>query len=222
MTFCSELKNLTIKWNSTTCLLNDGSIFCLFSSQSFIITPSNSIIHLNSSKFSSYAGLIEVGDFVYLFGGTEHISASFSLKMNNWSTLAPYQIYNNRYISCAFLNGDIIIGGFESQFISKYNILGNKFSTIPVALSNCTGKTCLATPNKAYIIEHNRSYYESGLNNINEWTLIGNADMIAEGYPCRSYVLLHEDCFYFITTDWNLVQFNLKNKELCSSKLLIN
>ncbi|CAG9311112.1 unnamed protein product [Blepharisma stoltei] len=211
-----------------TCLLKGGSIFCCFQSETFIITQNNSIITFDSYQYSCNSGLIAVDDFVYMIGGTGNASFKFSLKSKKWEALAEYPVPNNRFISCAFINNEILIAGFESPYVSVYNISKNLYNNAPITLNSNTGKTCLATKNKAYVIDHNRNCYESGFNDINTWTSIKAHSafslwinpVFSEGNPHYSYSLLFEDSFYFITCDYRLIQFNLKNKQLKNLKIL--
>ncbi|CAG9315480.1 unnamed protein product [Blepharisma stoltei] len=209
-------QNINKNWKGwdPTCLLNDGSVFCCFDSETFIITPKHLIIPLDSSRYSNYSGLIAIDDFVYMFGGSGNASFKFSLGSKHWNTIAQYPVSGNRYISCAFINSVILIVGYESPYLYGYNISNNSYTNVPITLNSKTGKTILATKNKAYIIDYNRSCYESGLNDINTWTPFGTANMLEEGYPRHSYSLLYKDSFYFITCGNKLIEFDLKNKQL--------
>ncbi|CAG9315479.1 unnamed protein product [Blepharisma stoltei] len=215
-------QNINKNWKGwdPTCLLNDGSVFCCFDSETFIITPKNLIIPLDSSRYSNCSGLIAIDDFVYMFGGVGNASFKFSLVSKNWNAIAQYPVSGNRIISCAFINSVILIGGYESPYLYGYNISNNSYTNVPITLNSSTGKTILATKDKAYIIDFNRSCYESGLNDINTWTQFGTSNIFGEGWPRHSYSLLYKDSFYFITCDYRLIEFDLKNKQLKHLKTL--
>ncbi|CAG9323905.1 unnamed protein product [Blepharisma stoltei] len=206
-----------IQWDPT-CLLNDGSVFCCFQSETFIIDPNNSIIALDSSRYSYNSGLIAVDDFVYMFGGDGNASLKFSLKSKNWTELSlfPGSMVNN---TCTFINWVILILGFTSPDILCYNILNNSYSYAPITLNSNAGKICLTAKSKVYIIS-NRSCYESGLNDINTWASIGTTNVFEEYHGRHSYSLLYEDSFYFITTDYGFIQFDLSTKQLKRLKTL--
>ncbi|CAG9315485.1 unnamed protein product [Blepharisma stoltei] len=122
------------EWDPT-CLLDDGSVFCCFQAETFIITPNNSIIPLDSSKYGPLSGLIAVNYFVYMFEGTANASLKFSQELNDWTAIAQYPVSNNRYISCAFINGAILIGGYDSPSMHGYIVSNNLYANIPITLN---------------------------------------------------------------------------------------
>ncbi|CAG9315481.1 unnamed protein product [Blepharisma stoltei] len=219
-TSISQNINKNSKIGDPTCLLNDGSVFCCFDSETFIITPKNLIIPLDSSRYSNCSGIIAIDNFIYMFGGYGNASFKFSLVSKNWNAIAQYPVSGNRFISCAFINGVILIVGYESPYLYGYNISNNSYTNVPITLNSSTGKTILATKNKAYIIQYSSSCYESGLNDINTWTPFGTASMLDHNYPRHSYSLLYKDSFYFITYNYKLIEFDLKNKQLKHFKTL--
>ncbi|CAG9315484.1 unnamed protein product [Blepharisma stoltei] len=215
-------QNINKNWKGwdPTCLLNDGSVFCCFESETFIITPKNLIIPLDSSRYSNCSGLIAIDNFVYMFGGYGNASFKFSLRSKNGNAIAQYPVSGNAYISCAFINGVILIGGYQSPNLYGYNISNNSYTNVLITLFVGTGKTILATKNKAYIIQYNNYCYESGLNDINAWTSFRSDGTFRQGDSRHSYSLLYKDSFYFITCDYKLIEFDLKNKQLKHLKTL--
>ncbi|CAG9311116.1 unnamed protein product [Blepharisma stoltei] len=221
-TVALDLPQVIAGYDYSCFMLPNKSYFYYLNGRSFgfifIIDEHRNITTLTEAKINYYVDLIIIENSVYIIGGRNNLAEKYDMGSNKWERLASLPNNLNFDISCNIqFDHSILITGYYLQKIISYCTIHNKYKELSdIILQEKCYKIFISGNDKIYAIEQGGKNYESEINDVSRWNIIGCNNMPSN--YLQSVKVRYKNDIYFVQYSDILWKFDLSSKQLSQIK----